>query len=651
MGPKPTSSFHFPVLVNPERLLTNLLLPSWKSAFGITVLIVFLIPEILLAGESALEAKLNLAKELSHSRPDTAILVFDDCIKVSRKRKAWSEYARCHLSLGILYAEQGDFGKALPLADTASRYFEKLKDLERLASTRNLQASILMNTGKSEEALQKYLSCISLAESQKNSRMLMMAYSNVSMLYLSLIQYDKALEYARKQYTLAISEDNRDEIAFACAPIIDLFSQKGKADSMEKYVNRMKWACEGTQDPSLPLILANETGAMLIAQKREREAILYFKKAAKLSQDMNDTESYLQSNLNMGFAFLHLKLPAEALGPLSIAYSMIADVGNPQKEMEIVKCLAEAHSGVGNFKEAYRYQLRYQLLSDEQLNHKTQETIHQMEAKYQSEKKEASIKLLNKDNALKASVAVQRTNERNLVLLSSLAILGFGLFFGNRYMARRKLASEKEVLESRLRLSADLHDDVGATLSSISIYTEAIKNKLKNNEPERVMDLVNKIGENSRETISTLGDIVWNLNPINDSAERLFNRMESTATILLSAQNTALDFQADSQLFGVDFSLEAKQNLYLIFKETINNAAKYAMASEVKVLIQKGGNQLNMIISDNGKGFDVEQKSEGNGLRNIRLRTEALNGSLALTSSAHGTKTEIQLPLSSLGKG
>ena len=611
---------------------------------------IFLIPEILFADESALEAKLSLAKNLSHSRPDTAILVFGDCIKVSRTRKAWSEYARGHLGLGILYAEQADFGKAQPLADTASRYFEKLKDLERLASTHNLQASIFMHTGKSEEALQKYLSCISLAESQKNNRMLMMAYSNVSMLYLSLIQYDKALEYARKQYTLAVSEDNRDEIAYACAPIIDLFSQKGQADSMEKYVNRMKWACEGTQDPNLPLMLANETGAMLIAQNREREAILYFKKAAKLSREMNDRESYLQSNLNIGFAFLHLKLPAEALGPLSIAHSIIADMGNPQKEMEIVKCLAEAHSGVGNFKEAYRYQLRYQLLSDGQLNYKTQEAIHQMEAKYQSEKKQASINLLNKDNALKASVAVQRTNERNLVLLSSLAILGFGLFLGNRYMARRKLASEKEVLENRLRLSADLHDDVGATLSSISIYTEAIKTKLKNNEPERVMELVNKIGENSRETISTLGDIVWNLNPINDSAERLFNRMESTATILLSAQNTVLDFSADPQLFGFDFSLEAKQNIYLIFKETINNAAKYAHASEVKVAIKKTGNELEMAISDNGKGFDVSEKSEGNGLRNIRLRTEALGGAAQILSAALGTETVVRLPLSGLEK-
>jgi signal transduction histidine kinase len=191
---------------------------------------------------------------------------------------------------------------------------------------------------------------------------------------------------------------------------------------------------------------------------------------------------------------------------------------------------------------------------------------------------------------------------------------------------------------------------VGATLSSISIYTEAIKNKLKNNEHERVMELVNKIGENSRETISTLGDIVWNLNPINDSAQKLFNRMESTATLLLSAQNTILDFSVDEKLLDHDFSMEAKQNLYLIFKETINNTAKYALATEVKVSIRKNANALEMTISDNGKGFDVASKTEGNGLRNIRLRTKSLGGSFDVSSSASGTDTHIKLPISEMVK-
>lgn len=265
--------------------------------------------------------------------------------------------------------------------------------------------------------------------------------------------------------------------------------------------------------------------------------------------------------------------------------------------------------------------------------------------------KAALLEISEKDKILKDTQLAEEVFIRNTIVGGISVALIMGLLVFNRFRLRRKIEYQQAILDQRKRISADLHDDVGATLSSISIYTEAIKTKLKNNEPERVMELVNKIGENSRETISTLGDIVWNLNPINDSAEKLFNRMESTATLLLSAQNTALDFKTDRVLFDLEFSLEAKQNLYLIFKETINNAAKYARASVVNVSIQKVGNLLEMNVSDNGTGFDTTQKSEGNGLRNIRLRTEALGGAALVSSSGSGTKTEIRLPISSLQKG
>lgn len=219
----------------------------------------------------------------------------------------------------------------------------------------------------------------------------------------------------------------------------------------------------------------------------------------------------------------------------------------------------------------------------------------------------------------------------------------------NRLLTR-EIETQLALEKTRREIATNLHDDVGSTLSSINIYTEAIKNKLKNNEPERVMELVNKIGENSRETISTLGDIVWNINPLNDTSEKLFNRMESMATLLLSAQNALLEFDLDPKLRDFDFSLEAKQNLYLIFKEIINNAAKYAKATLVKASIKKNGNQLEISIIDNGNGFDISQQSEGNGLKNIRLRSESLKGTVSISSGSSGTSTVIILPVLELAK-
>jgi len=218
-------------------------------------------------------------------------------------------------------------------------------------------------------------------------------------------------------------------------------------------------------------------------------------------------------------------------------------------------------------------------------------------------------------------------------------------------LLRREIETQLAIEKTRRDIALNLHDDVGSTLSSISIYTEAIKNKLKNDEPHRIIELVNKIGENARETISTLGDIVWNINPLNDTPEKLFIRMESSATSLFTAQNTMLEFEADSTLFSFDFSLEAKQNLYLIFKETINNSAKYGAATLISISIRESNNFLEMNISDNGVGFNLSQTSQGNGLKNIHRRTKDLGGTVTISSTDKGTQTLVLIPLASVKEG
>lgn len=624
-----------------------ILIPVWGQ---LLLVLWFGFPGFGQTNKLGIESKLQKAHSLRHSKPDSAILLFQHCISESKKSKFWELYALSQLNLATKYAEMGHFESALPLADSASRYFDKMKDFNRMATISNLQANVLMQTGNHEAALPKYLKCISLSEKTKNKGMLLAAYSNVSTLYLNLAQYEQALKYAMKQFQVAFSINNRDEMAYACAPIADVFSQLHQQDSVEKYVGLMEKAAIGTQNPDILIMLANEQGSMLNGQNRYKEAIPHFLKAAELAKEMQDKLTEIRSNINAGMANSRVGQMTQGISLLNKAIQEAKTAGEPNLEKEATKYLAEAYAKVPDFKNAYKHQLNYQALSDQLLNKQSQANIQALEAKYQVEKKEAAIQLLNKENRLNALKIAESKNQRNLILLAGLALLGFVLFGVNRMMLRRKLAAEKNILENRFRLSADLHDDVGATLSSISIYTEAIKNKLRQNEPEKVMELVNKIGENARETISNLGDIVWNLNPINDSAEKLFIRMESTATLILSAQNTRLHFQVEPSLLDFEFSLEAKQNLYLIFKETINNAAKYAQASEVFISFQKVDKALEMNISDNGKGFNVAHHAEGNGLRNIIQRAEALGGKAEISSSGSGTKIGVSLPLSGLGK-
>lgn len=592
--------------------------------------------------------QIEKARRLSQVKPDSALLLYDQILAESARNQRFKLHVQVYHNLGIFYAERSQYPKALSLADSALKYIALTHDTRFEGFIYNLKANVYMQTGQNEEALKSYLTCISKAEKQGDQRLLLMVYSNLSVLYEGLTQYNKQLEYARKQFNLAVKIRNTDEIAFACAAISDYFSQTHQPDSLEKYAKLMKQACQGTQDPSLPLMLANITGSMYLAKKEYQKAIPEFRKAMVLNQQRGDSIELIRAWINLGLAYKKDGMGKMAVSFLDPATKMARRLGEKLLEREATKVLAESYAVARDFEKAYKTQMDYQALSDEALNQQSQENLQDLEARFQSEKKEANIRLLTKENALKASEAEQRKTERNLILLASLATMGFGLFLANRYLARRRLAARQAELVNRLRLSADLHDDVGATLSSISIYTEAIRTKLQNGQTERVAELVGKIGENARETVATLGDIVWNLNPMNDSAQKLFNRMESMAAILLSAQNTRLHFEVDPALEEVEFSLEAKQNLYLLYKEIINNAAKYAQASEVSASLKKSGSLLILHISDNGKGFEETTQNEGNGLRNIRKRAENWKGTASITSHSNGTSVVVSLPLAAL---
>jgi len=241
-----------------------------------------------------------------------------------------------------------------------------------------------------------------------------------------------------------------------------------------------------------------------------------------------------------------------------------------------------------------------------------------------------------------------------LVFISGIVIILNRIYINKKLQRQREILVRKEVLMmERDRISADLHDDLGSTLSSISIYSEAIKNKLKQKDSEKVVELIDKIGDNARESITNLSDIVWSINPMNDSGELVFSRMESFATSILPSKNIGLDFKYEEVFLKKEFSMEFRQNLFLIFKEAINNIAKYSEAKLVTVTISHRNSELELKIHDNGHGFRIEEsttnsgngKPGGNGLRNMKLRATQLHGQLLINSSPSGTTIELIVPL------
>ena len=205
------------------------------------------------------------------------------------------------------------------------------------------------------------------------------------------------------------------------------------------------------------------------------------------------------------------------------------------------------------------------------------------------------------------------------------------------YRVKQLLAIER----LRSKIAADLHDDIGAGLTEISIMGEVISRKIPASSKELIVSEIERIGDTSRHLIDSMSDIVWLVNPRRDSLFDLISRLGDTFKETLHAGDIHFRTQNLESLKNVRLSMECRQNLYLIFKEAINNSLKYSECTGISLNVALRGKKLVMQLIDDGKGFDTDDKQTGNGLRNMTERAERIGGILRIdTAPGKGTVIE-----------
>ncbi len=199
----------------------------------------------------------------------------------------------------------------------------------------------------------------------------------------------------------------------------------------------------------------------------------------------------------------------------------------------------------------------------------------------------------------------------------------------------------KDIRRIRNKIAGDLHDDLGATLSSISIMSELVNQQVKDKVPQ-ASSILEKIGSSSRNMIESVNDMVWAINPQNDSFENITKRMRTFASEILSAKDIAFHFDFDKNLLQSKLKMDMRRNFYLVFKEAVNNLAKYSGATNAFVMIWNRESNLKMTIRDDGEGFDPALVAGGNGLTNMKQRADMMKAIFRL-ESVPGKGTIIEL--------
>lgn len=198
--------------------------------------------------------------------------------------------------------------------------------------------------------------------------------------------------------------------------------------------------------------------------------------------------------------------------------------------------------------------------------------------------------------------------------------------------------------QMRNRIARDLHDDIGSTLSSIGILSQVVENQIERN-PSSVKDLVHRISESSQKVQRSLSDIVWTTKQTEESLDSVVVKMKEFTAEMLEPKNIDYTFSV-SDLSRIQFSPLKQYNIYLVFKEAVNNSIKYALATELEIAIYFTEEYFTIIVKDNGIGFDEANVKQGNGLNNMKERAIAMNGSIQiLTKPSKGTLIELKVPL------
>jgi ligand-binding sensor domain-containing protein/two-component sensor histidine kinase len=202
---------------------------------------------------------------------------------------------------------------------------------------------------------------------------------------------------------------------------------------------------------------------------------------------------------------------------------------------------------------------------------------------------------------------------------------------------RYRIRQIKKQHEIRKNIATDLHDDLGSTLNSVKVFTNLAISGVKQEES------LQQVKDNLTEATMSLRDMIWVLDDSLDTVDELITRLKQFAIPVAGASNIEAIIKADSEVNNRQLSKEEKRNLFLICKEAINNSIKYAGASQIEVDITASGKKIQIVIADNGKGFNVDEVKKGYGLKNMQYRAGQIKYEVILNSALNeGTQIIIQ---------
>jgi len=555
--------------------------------------------------------------------------------------KIWEEtgykkgIANMYNNIGALYAEQGKYAEALQNHFAALKVNEEIGDKNGLSASNNNIGDIYRRQGNYPIAMKYYLVSMKIDEEQGNKEGVATSYNNLATIYELQGNYPEALKNHFSALKMRKEIGEKEEIANSYNNIGIVYKDEANyPEALKYYLSALTQREEIGDKQGIGESYYN-IGEVYYLQGNYAVALKQYLASLEIGEDLEDKEGIALASIEIGKVNIKLNKPAEAKKYLDYGLQLAIKTGAKEWIKDAYYGQATLDSATGNYAQSLVHYKLYSAYSDSLLNESNNKQIAQMKEQYESEKKENEIALLNKEKAIQSLDLKHQKLAKNYLIAGIILATILSFFLYRNYRTNQQL----KLQTLRNNIASDLHDDVGSTLSSISIFSQMAQQQSK-----EVIPLLDTIGESSRKMLDAMADIVWTIKPENDQFEKIILRMKSFAFELLGAKNIDFEFQADDDVANMKLSMDVRKNLYLIFKEATNNLVKYSGADRAYFTVKKETNNLTMLIRDNGKGFDMAHVKEGNGLTNMKKRAMEIGAHFMLDSQP-GNGTTIQLKL------
>ncbi len=561
--------------------------------------------------------------------------------------------------LGNYYERKTNYEEASVKYEEALLIIENTNDTKGFAVVLNNIATIHIRKAEYDEALNNLFNALKAEEKLNSQNGIAQAYNNIGVVYYYIQDFDKTTMYLTKALEIQENLGNYDGLINGYNNVGAILDYQKKYDDaitsyergleISKKINDKKM--EATQLSNIALAYSNKGDF--------NKAEDFFEQAIAIKIQIKDDNGLAASYASFGESLLNQNQLSKAKEILNKGLEISDVKGIKLAKKLIYASLSEIAKKQNDYKLSNEYLTKFIQVKDSILNENNAKIIAEVETKYETEKKENEI-LQQRAQLAEKELEVKQKNYiifGSLGLAIVLALLGY-LVYNQQRLKNRQLQKENDLKtalarietqnklqEERLRISRDLHDNIGSQLTFIISSIDNLKYGFKDMGDKLSNKLVG-ISSFTTQTIYELRDTIWAMNKNNITFEDLQTRITNFIdNAKMASEQTKFTFKIDEVVNKENtFSSVQGMNIYRIIQEAVNNSIKYAKSSEVKVMISEN-NGFHIEITDDGIGFAEDQVELGNGINNMKKRARDLNASFAISSSVKkGTAITVVIP-------